>query len=1047
MRTLRAVTALAALIVLTIGWPWALVRLFGNPWPAEGVSLTRPLSDAGLIGLIAAVLWLLWAIQIACVVLEARDAISEIRGVRSANRFHGFGPQRQLARVLVWSVAALVVTTPALAAAVTAAPAATASTSPLVGEVPDAALQVDDVVEDEQVRHESVSYTVMRGDTLWAIAERCLGDGQRWKEIRDLNEGRAMGDGRFFKSADLIFPGWVIALPAGAIITETDQVIVEVGDTLSAIALAALGDADRFPEIFEASKEIEQPGGARLVDPDHIEPGWTLNIRPPVDVVAPALPLQDGGGRDPSTPVVPSPASADGSTSEIGTAPSLPTGTHEAGDYSVPADPAETPESAAGWVLPGLLGAGGLLAAGALIGLRQRRAAGRRHREPGRVPEPVAPELVDVENSLTHVGADHTHVLHTIRESLRHLAARLEEHQHPAPALAAVEVTNSAIAVHLKTPATPPIGWRTTDDDLVWFIERSTAEQLEAFDGREDPWPLLVTIGHDDRDSVWLLNLEDTELVLDGDDAAVADFSRFVAAEVACNPWSQHATVDLYGVAGEVAPMNPDRLRVVDDLDQASSDAVAHAVAGIDRLDADDTSMATSRVLQRGGEVWPAHLLVVAAGARSAQLSQIQALIRAHPGRSASALLRHGSDDAGLQVHITSDRLLSVTAVGLTLTAVGLNPAEASGIAALLRQADVSANTPAPDLVGNANWRRFATTTGALRDQYTLPRGATPIESAASLLPQSDDTYLEAAATRAIDLEALAPQVTSSTSVRVLEADPELEADLEDWRSQTTTRPKLRLLGQVEARTSATLPPALTKRRRYFAELAAYLATTPHGATSAQIGDNFDLAAGTVRARTSDLRKFLGADDDGNAYLTYSRDDGRYRIPSALVDIDLFRRLRIRGEASGPGGIEDLIAALELVAGRPFEQASSVADRADGRFREGFRWLTANPVDQHMVCAIADVAHLVVTYALADANTALARRAVEIALMASDGAPEEVTRLDLSRVVEAEGNPEEADRIIRDQIVSRSDEGDAAPEDLPTRTEQVLASQRLRGAI
>ncbi len=33
------------------------------------------------------------------------------------------------------------------------------------------------------------TYTIKRGDTLWAIAERHLGSGQRWREIAELNPG------------------------------------------------------------------------------------------------------------------------------------------------------------------------------------------------------------------------------------------------------------------------------------------------------------------------------------------------------------------------------------------------------------------------------------------------------------------------------------------------------------------------------------------------------------------------------------------------------------------------------------------------------------------------------------------------------------------------------------------------------------------------------------------------------------------------------------------------------------------------------------------
>jgi DNA-binding SARP family transcriptional activator len=58
------------------------------------------------------------------------------------------------------------------------------------------------------------AYTVEDGDSLWRIAERELGDPLRWREIWALNQGRDMGNGRVFRRAGLILPGWVLHLPA-----------------------------------------------------------------------------------------------------------------------------------------------------------------------------------------------------------------------------------------------------------------------------------------------------------------------------------------------------------------------------------------------------------------------------------------------------------------------------------------------------------------------------------------------------------------------------------------------------------------------------------------------------------------------------------------------------------------------------------------------------------------------------------------------------------------------------------------------------------------
>jgi len=51
----------------------------------------------------------------------------------------------------------------------------------------------------------TITYTVVKGDTLWSIAERTLGDAHRWTELWSENQGQ-------IDNPDLIFPGQVLTI-------------------------------------------------------------------------------------------------------------------------------------------------------------------------------------------------------------------------------------------------------------------------------------------------------------------------------------------------------------------------------------------------------------------------------------------------------------------------------------------------------------------------------------------------------------------------------------------------------------------------------------------------------------------------------------------------------------------------------------------------------------------------------------------------------------------------------------------------------------------
>jgi nucleoid-associated protein YgaU len=106
---------------------------------------------------------------------------------------------------------------------------------------------------------------VQRGDSLWKLAEKHLGDGARWHELAQLNPE--------ISDPNVIHAGDSIRLAAQAQESQSaKRFIVRPGDTLSSLAQAEFGNARAFPCIASANPNLRTadlifPGQA-LVLPD-----------------------------------------------------------------------------------------------------------------------------------------------------------------------------------------------------------------------------------------------------------------------------------------------------------------------------------------------------------------------------------------------------------------------------------------------------------------------------------------------------------------------------------------------------------------------------------------------------------------------------------------------------------------------------------------------------------------------------------------------------------------------------------------------------------
>ena len=1071
---LVGLAASVALLALLVGLPTVLLALGWGPAPSglDGwwAALTSPDDGHLTVLILKGAAWVVWGLLAVTILTEA---VAALRGLE-APKLPGLRWSQTPARRLVTAALLLFIAVPAAgieaASAVPESPSPVATASASVAPAPSASVGTPSrATALVEIAPAPLTHTVKRGETLWSIAEQHLGSGNRYPEIVKLNNDLLRGKPQFLR------PGWVLTLPAlaqadaGQASVASDRAhsryTVVKGDTLSEIAQHHLDDSEAWPRIFEASRRIPQADGRRLTDPDLILPGWHLLIPSAADTT-PEPPTSQEPERAEPAPQASQPAQDASVPPETATpTPVAETSPATGGAVPVPATPSSAPaapststtvdsdtsrdtrpegeasdrdaETLAPWVLAGLTGAGGVLAAGLLAALREHRRAQFRARRPGRTIQAPPPELIPVEKTLMTEGQAATPTLLAIDQALKLLAVSGENRALPPP-LVAVQLLPGEVAVQLVEPVTLAHPWRPDPADGRRWLLAAGAYELEAT--ARSAYPQLVSVGLDDDGATWLVNLEQLGTIsLTGDPIYAADFARYLAAEIAVNPWARQVQLDCIGIAPEAVLLEPARIRHHRLEDPAPLDAaIAAAGATIDNCATHDVTAAAGRADDLGGDVWESWLVLVNGALSSTPLDQLLDLVGAHPARTGTAVVMVADTEPirGQGVRLTGHGRVLIPTLGLDLVANGLTPAEAEGCARLLGHADQLDDVEMPR-DGDDGWREYVDAAGAIRDELVLPRDTDRAsEPGATVVPAPDAEVLDVAATTADDLQQLAPHVPDKVRAAVERSDPDLDADLATWAAGT--RPHLRLLGPIQARTGMTgKPTAVAKRKAFYTELLAFLALHPQGVTIDQVVDAFGSDATQMRVHLSKVRSWLGVDPStGGNYLPdatkspagIARGMGIYQLVGVLADIDLFRRLRARGQARGPEGLSDLQAALGLVTGEPFT----------GQRGRGWSWLADGVrIDQHMVCAVVDVAHTVTIAALHGGDLQLARAATETALLAAPY--EDTPRLDLGAIVAAEGDRQAAERMLRDDVSNRAEDGDA-PDDPPERTAELVAS-------
>ncbi len=111
------------------------------------------------------------------------------------------------------------------------------------------------------------THSVAAGDSLWSIAQKYYGDGNKWQDLVKANNLNAKGEVEVGQNLNIPSLVTVAEPPAQAQKTYT----VKAGDCLWDIAVASYGDGYKWAQIYEANK-------SSISDPNLIYTGQVIAI-------------------------------------------------------------------------------------------------------------------------------------------------------------------------------------------------------------------------------------------------------------------------------------------------------------------------------------------------------------------------------------------------------------------------------------------------------------------------------------------------------------------------------------------------------------------------------------------------------------------------------------------------------------------------------------------------------------------------------------------------------------------------------------------------
>ncbi|GII53214.1 hypothetical protein Pth03_16030 [Planotetraspora thailandica] len=679
-RTVRDVFAgLGALVVLAAlvgGVPYALIRLAGPPLPAELLHadlFVRQLGPETIVAILILLVWLAWLQLLLCVIVEI---YAGIRRVGLPARVPLSGGTQALVNRLVSAVLLLFTATAVVApvAHASAPPSIAPQTVALSAQLPALSAPVAADVEHAPLpaRETKKVYIVQpphgrHHESLWEIADKCLGDGRRYDEIFRLNQHKVQPDGSRLRMADLIRPGWVLDMPDDARNVE----VVSTGDDRSTIL------------------EEHQNPSATNETPPKAETPKTAETPPKAEQAPPPVVLPE--------PAMPSPAQVQ---TPVQTPPPVQNSAQPTAEPSAaanqekPDEPrreerppvAEPEEAAAGLDLVDYLGAATLLSAGLLAALGRRRREQLWRRAFGRRLARPRGDAASAEVAI-RLGAD-TPGSRMLDLGLRLLGKLLAEADRRPPAIYAVHLSARGLDLWIQ-PADEeaPEPWEACDGGQVWRLPAHEGRRIDenSLADMPAPYPGLVSLGSGDDGRV-LIDLEAARGLIGMTGAHTVAGLAALAVELATNRWSDDMRITLVGFGDELTELAPDRVRTAGSIAEVLPEFEGRLQPGRDVL--------TGRIHGRVADpAWTPHYLLSALQPDEDEARRL-AVLGKDMRTAAGFVLAGDVPNATWHWEITEDGRARIDALGFDVEAHLLPRRHYDAVIGLFRTAQESDGEP-----------------------------------------------------------------------------------------------------------------------------------------------------------------------------------------------------------------------------------------------------------------------------------------------------------------------------------------------------------------